>query len=335
MALQSSGAISLNDMHTEVGGTSGTLASINDADIRGLIGKASGAQNSFSEYYGASSGTELTSGGTVNGQAQRKEITVSSFISAGGTLTIPSNIWVWSDSTSTPALTIDIACTIINEGKIIGKGGAGGTIDDGGDGGSAIKINSGVTGVTIENKSGAYIAGGGGGGAGGGNVFSPTFWLSARGGGGGAGGGPGGNGNSNSVPTTGGTGGSLNASGTTATAANGATGVGGTAGGAGGSAGSDLFNGGFPGGGGGGRILPGSTAVAPNGLSTNTPDGGDGGGTNTAGEDGDGFGGGGGGGWGAAGGDSNAGTGGAGGAAVDDSGVTYTLTNNGTAYGTT
>ena len=54
MALQSSGAISLNDIHIEAGGSSGTLCSINDSDIRGLIGKSSGAQSSFSEFYGAS-----------------------------------------------------------------------------------------------------------------------------------------------------------------------------------------------------------------------------------------------------------------------------------------
>jgi hypothetical protein len=54
MALQTSGAISLNDIHVEAGGTTGTSASINDADIRDLIGKASGAQSSFSEFYGAS-----------------------------------------------------------------------------------------------------------------------------------------------------------------------------------------------------------------------------------------------------------------------------------------
>jgi hypothetical protein len=68
MALPSSGAISLNDMHVEVGGTSGTTASINDSDIRGLIGKASGATMSFSEWYGASAGTSfnLTVGATSN-----------------------------------------------------------------------------------------------------------------------------------------------------------------------------------------------------------------------------------------------------------------------------
>lgn len=52
MALPSSGAISLNQMHVEVGGSSGTAASINDSDIRGLAFKSSGAQMSFNEFYG-------------------------------------------------------------------------------------------------------------------------------------------------------------------------------------------------------------------------------------------------------------------------------------------
>ena len=52
MALPSSGAISLNQMHTEVGGSSGTTASINDSDIRGLANKSSGAQMSFNEFHG-------------------------------------------------------------------------------------------------------------------------------------------------------------------------------------------------------------------------------------------------------------------------------------------
>lgn len=54
MALQTSGAIPLNDIHVEAGGSSGTQVSINDSDVRGLIGKASGATMSFSEWYGAS-----------------------------------------------------------------------------------------------------------------------------------------------------------------------------------------------------------------------------------------------------------------------------------------
>jgi hypothetical protein len=59
MALPPSGTISLNDIHVEAGGTSGTLATINDADIRGLIGKAESTTMSFSEWYGANSGPSL------------------------------------------------------------------------------------------------------------------------------------------------------------------------------------------------------------------------------------------------------------------------------------
>ncbi len=53
MALQTSGAISLNEIHVEAGGSSGTQCSINDTDIRSLISKGSGATASFSEWYGA------------------------------------------------------------------------------------------------------------------------------------------------------------------------------------------------------------------------------------------------------------------------------------------
>jgi len=66
MTLQSTGAISLNDIHIEAGGATGTTASINDADIRALIGKSSGATMSFSEWYGASSAAPISaSGGTI------------------------------------------------------------------------------------------------------------------------------------------------------------------------------------------------------------------------------------------------------------------------------
>ena len=62
MVLQNSGAISLDDIHVEAGGTSGTSASINDSDIRDMIDKSDGGTASFDEYYGASSTTYV--GGT-------------------------------------------------------------------------------------------------------------------------------------------------------------------------------------------------------------------------------------------------------------------------------
>lgn len=54
MALQSSGQISLNDIHVEAGGSSGTQAGINDSDIRGLISASSATEIEFADFYGAS-----------------------------------------------------------------------------------------------------------------------------------------------------------------------------------------------------------------------------------------------------------------------------------------
>ena len=52
MGLQSTGAISLDDLHVEVGGTSGTTCSLNDADIRALINVGDSAGQSIQQYYG-------------------------------------------------------------------------------------------------------------------------------------------------------------------------------------------------------------------------------------------------------------------------------------------
>ena len=68
MALQTSGQISLNDIHIEAGGSSGSQASINDTDIRDLISKGSGAQMSFSEWYGASASPVAF--GSISGPTQ-------------------------------------------------------------------------------------------------------------------------------------------------------------------------------------------------------------------------------------------------------------------------
>ena len=60
MALQTDGTISLNDIHVEAGGSSGTLVGINDSDVRGLTGASSGASSSFNSFYGASSAWSRT-----------------------------------------------------------------------------------------------------------------------------------------------------------------------------------------------------------------------------------------------------------------------------------
>ena len=69
MALQTSGAISIDDIHQEAGGNSGTQCSIDDSDIRGLnaasgrsIDPDSGDPIDFADFYGASA-----SGGSSGG----------------------------------------------------------------------------------------------------------------------------------------------------------------------------------------------------------------------------------------------------------------------------
>ena len=62
MALPTSGALSLDAIHVEAGGTTNTTASLNDTDIRGLTAAAGKTINStpsttidFDDFYGASS----------------------------------------------------------------------------------------------------------------------------------------------------------------------------------------------------------------------------------------------------------------------------------------
>ena len=344
MPLQSSGQISLNDIHIELGETSGTQVSFNDADVRELISASSEAEMEMADFYGVSAGpTEVPSAGQINSLNQNSQITASTYISSGGELKIPANFYLWSDSTSTPALTIDIPCTIINEGYIMGKGGHGAkTAQYSSDrspataGGDAIKINSGVSGVTITNNSTGIILGGGGGGAAGADNYA-----GAGGGGGGSGGGNGGRGRTNSQNPSGGT---IGQGGTDATGSWG--GNGGSGGGSG--AGSQNSNSSSDGvaGGGGGRIPESSNGYTASGGNPGTAQtwysrGGNGYFSST-GQNAYGISSGaGGGGWGQSGGSNtyhtrnNLQTGAGEGKAVEDNGVSYTLTNNGTIYGGT
>jgi hypothetical protein len=70
MALQTSGAIDLNAIHVEAGGTSGTSVTINDSDIRGLtaasgytIPTSSGSTIDFGDFYGATAWTHVLTQG--------------------------------------------------------------------------------------------------------------------------------------------------------------------------------------------------------------------------------------------------------------------------------
>tara|TARA_B100001057_G_scaffold146582_1_gene146549 strand:+ start:7 stop:663 length:657 start_codon:yes stop_codon:yes gene_type:complete len=73
MALPTSGALSLNQIHVEAGGSSGATSSLNDTDIRGLtaasgktINSTQGTTIDFDDFYGASSLViDLTASGTA------------------------------------------------------------------------------------------------------------------------------------------------------------------------------------------------------------------------------------------------------------------------------
>ena len=91
MTLQSSGAISLDDIHVEAGGSTGSQATINDADIRALISKSAGAQMAFNEWYGASAYIQTSHTGLASYVAP----------STGGYVTVQERRIVGDDSQGT------------------------------------------------------------------------------------------------------------------------------------------------------------------------------------------------------------------------------------------
>jgi len=142
MALQSSGQISLDDLHVEAGGSSGTECTLNDSDIRDLIDKSSGAQSAINEFYGASS------------------VTVPVWNSSTKTFDLGTPDVIHT-KTGNFTLAYNGACAII----AIGGGGGGGSEDDrnaqctgGGGGGVAIK---GLIGTTSMSFSASRGSGGG------------------------------------------------------------------------------------------------------------------------------------------------------------------------------
>lgn len=367
MTIKASGPLALaTDIVGEFGGTSPHALSEYYRGGSYVLGNNPGVPTSgplaFSKFYSTRKQFSLTISASVM-QANLYNLLVAagwnedSYVS----VTINSDVWLWSDSTTAGGLIIagiPNGAIIHNYGKIIGRGGnGGGARNVGGAGGPALTNTS--SGIELFNYSGAYIAGGGGGGAGG--------WQG--GGGGGAGGGTGGYATDEydlTYRVWGGAGGAIGLAG-----ANGGMGdnleeshananqygTGGNAGGAGGGVNVDSGSDRDPvgGGGGGGRILPGVGVDAriPSGTNSDYPGGYGGGASQTGGTagypyhaspstqyvDGDGGtffyqAGGGGGGWGAPGGESNGGAGGAAGKAIDGiSGIT--LTNTGTIYGAT
>jgi len=317
MALPSSGAMRLGgDVNVELGLSATTQISLGQSTVRSLYAVSSGAIRLAADGYGKSSVFKFTiASNQTNTNLRTLAINAGWDQASNVEATVGSSVYIYSTSTGTPALTIDGSwpkgVTLINNGYIMGMGGAGGAAPGGSGGGGGPAISLGVS-FSLTNNS--YIGGGGGGGAAGNNSSG-----GAAGGGGGAGGANGGFASNYGGP-------------------------GGTAGGAGGGPGSSGNNGaGNNGsGGGGGRIMPGSGGSANGGGGGAGGGGGrsglgvNGGAGGGAGNAGTGVGtpaGGGGGGWGAVGGTVAGGRNGSGGKAINLNGYSVTYLTSGTIYG--
>jgi hypothetical protein len=348
MTLNSSGPISLagtvtgQSIELENGGNGTTQISLNDTAVRALAGVSSGTITMPTNFYGKSNTLIVpVSSNQVNMNLRTYALSNGWNGTSAFQLTINNGVYIYSTSTSTPAITITGSwpggVTIVNNGYVIGMGGAGGkgvwdnrSSVSGNPGGTAIFL--GVN-ATIVNNTGAFIAGGGGGGAG-------TTVTTGQGGGGGGGAGGGAGGDEivvNGLVYAGGAGGGVGLSGSNGILALGGYGGGSGGGGGrilpgtGGAGGSTFYNEGIGGGAGGGgatgeAVYERGTAGA-GGSAGNV--GGNGSGLLEGGEAG------GGGGWGASGGTGTKGGGsvGSGGKAISLNGFTATRSGSGTTYG--
>ena len=227
--------ISLSQVNVELLKSSTALISLNDTNVRTLAGVASG-QIGMNNLQGKTNKFVFTiSADVANINLRTVAVTAGWDQVLPVVATIGAGINIYSTSTATTALTIDGAwaggVTLVNNGNIVGKGGAGGS---GGNpdtaGGTQGNGTSGTAGgkalavtvaVSIDNTSGIIGGGGGGGGGGGASYTSGSFggggntYTAWAGGGGGNGGAGVGSGGSRGTPT----GGDANAIPYTATAA--------------------------------------------------------------------------------------------------------------------
>ena len=184
------GTISLGDVNVELGRSATAEISMNDAALRALAGVASGALGMVTLRGKSNAFVHTIS-------SNQQELNLYTYLvgqgwntTSGVQLTIANGVYIWSDNTSVAALNTGGlypgGLTIVNNGFIIGKGGAGGGVNP--SAGSVVLPGAGGPAITLTaaasiNNTNGYIGGGGGGGAAG---------IYNGGGGGGAGGGLGG-----------------------------------------------------------------------------------------------------------------------------------------------
>jgi len=278
MTLPVSGAISFNNINVELGVSGTTQASLGQSSYRTLAGVPSGAI-SMSNFYGKANQFAFTiSSNQTNANLRTLAINAGWNQSSKVAATIGPGVYISSNSTGTPALTVNGSfpggVELVNNGYIVGMGGNGGAgasrygYGDGSAGASGGLALSVSVAITINNASGV-IGGGGGGGGGGG--WSSIYYgknnaraASGSGGGGGR--------SSAAANSSGGAGGApYPISGGMSDAGNaGGTGTVSAAGGGGSGAGSTDARGGV-GGSGGGWGAAGSAGGSGTGLDRNGP----------------------------------------------------------------
>ena len=209
MTLQATGAVSFSQINTELLKSPTAQIALNDSLVRGLFGVTSGAirfNDGYNKQY------RIWANITISANTANYSLTstvANTFLSGGYVagitdtiITINNGVYVYSPSTATPAFSISSFASgdtvkIINNGAIIGTGGAGGTganyngsADAGSTGGTALYSRF----ATSVQNNGTIYAGGGGGGGGGyqtrtisSGKSSSTFTYAGGGGGGGGG----------------------------------------------------------------------------------------------------------------------------------------------------
>jgi hypothetical protein len=200
MALQGSGTIKLSEIQTEFTGSNpislseyyrnGIYVPSNNTNV-----PTSGAI-SLGQFYGAVRQFTFTISSNFTTPQNLATLAVAAGWDGSSPLVAINDAIISSNTTATPALTISASfpagVTLINNGTIVGMGGAGAVADDsffsafyygtnGYPGGHALST---ATALTIENN-GTIAGGGGGGGAG--NTFSNAEVYNAATSGGGGG----------------------------------------------------------------------------------------------------------------------------------------------------
>jgi hypothetical protein len=232
-------------INIELGRSASATSSLNESALRTLAGVASGAI-SLSNFYGKANSFAFTiSTNQTNANLRTLAVNAGWNESTKVVATIGAGVYISSNSTGTPALTVNGSfpngVELINNGFIIGRGGNGGLGGSqsagsaGAGGGLALSVSSAIS----INNAGTVGGGGGGGGGGQSRYYegkASNTWYGGGGGGGGR--------SSNAANSSGGGGGvigttyggSAGGTGTVSSAGGGGAGGAGT-GGAGGSGG--------------------------------------------------------------------------------------------------